>query len=191
MSKIRMIAGVDGVGCGPLAGPVVAGAVILDAKHPIDGLKDSKLLSALQREKLVPIIQQSCLAWSIGRASVDEIDTLNILHATLLAMQRAIEALPIKPQRVLVDGVHLLDIPYPQQAIIDGDKLIPAISAASIIAKVVRDQEMIEYDKTYPDYGFAQHKGYGTKQHLLAIKKYGITSLHRTSFAPVKKFKKT
>jgi ribonuclease HII len=177
-----LIAGVDEVGRGPLAGPVVAAAVILDPDNPIAGLADSKKLSAKCREELFPIIQQQSLAWAVGRAEIHEIDNLNIFQASLLAMQRAILKLPIKPDQVVVDGKHCPDIPYPAEGIINGDQTVPVISAASILAKVIRDLEMIIYDAYYPEYGFAEHKGYGTKQHFAAIKKYNITSLHRRSF---------
>jgi len=180
-----MIAGVDEAGRGPLAGPVIACAVILDVNKPISGLRDSKLLSPKKRELLFAEITQNCLSYAIGRADVLEIDKINILQATLLAMERAINALAVKPEKVLIDGTHCPKINYCMEAIIGGDNLIPAISAASIIAKVTRDREMIELDKLFPEYGFAQHKGYGTKEHLLALRKYGPTSIHRRSFAPV------
>lgn len=185
-----LIAGVDEVGVGPLAGPVVAAAVILDSTRPILGLADSKILSAKKRNALFSIIQNHCLAWALGRAEVAEIDQINILQASLLAMQRAVNALKLQPQHVQVDGKHTPKLAYPVEAIIDGDKKIPAISAASILAKVTRDQEMEELDKIYPEYGFAQHKGYGTKAHLEALKKYGPCPIHRTSYAPVANCKK-
>lgn len=177
-----LIAGIDEVGRGPLAGPVVAAAVILDPNKPIDGLADSKKLSPKRREELFTIIQKQSLAWAIGRAEVHEIDKLNIFHASLLAMRRAALKLPVKPDKVVVDGKHCPDIPYPAEAIINGDQTVPVISAASILAKVIRDLEMQVYDAYYPEYGFAAHKGYGTKQHFAAIKKYNITPLHRRSF---------
>ena len=182
-----MIAGVDEVGRGPLAGPVMAAAVILDPNCPIEGLADSKKLTSKKRNILSDIIKNSCIAWSIGSATVEEIDEINILQASLLAMQRAIESLIIKPSKVQVDGNFLPKINCPGECIINGDSLVPAISAASIIAKVIRDQEMVEYDEIYPEYGFAKHKGYGTKQHLLALHDHGVTSIHRLSFAPVNK----
>ncbi len=151
-----LIAGVDEVGKGPLAGPVVAAAVILDPNKPTEGLADSKKLSFNQREKLFPIIKQACLDWAIGRAEVHEIDNLNILQASLLAMERAVKKLSIKPNRVLVDGKYCPDVPYSVQGIINGDQIVPVISAASILAKVVRDREMIVYDAYYPEYGFAE-----------------------------------
>jgi ribonuclease HII len=180
-----ILAGVDEVGRGPLAGAVVAAAVILHPQQPITGLNDSKKLSEKKRELLAIDIQQKAKAWALGRAEVAEIDTLNILQASLLAMQRAVLALDIAPQQVMVDGKFCPDLPYPTQAIIKGDSLIAEISAASIIAKVARDKEMCELDKQYPQYGFAQHKGYPTKQHRLALQKYGVTPIHRRSYAPV------
>lgn len=186
MASCIIIAGVDEVGRGPLAGPVISAAVILDPKKEIKGLKDSKLLSKKQRDYLFSIIQESCLAWSLGRAEIEEIDNINILQASLLSMQRAIMSLAIKPDHVLVDGLCLPKTPYKAEGIINGDKIVPSISAASIIAKVIRDKEMDEYDKIYPDYGFASHKGYGTKQHLESLQKYGITPIHRKSFMPIK-----
>lgn len=182
-----MIAGVDEVGRGPLAGPVVAAAVVLDPQEPIDGLCDSKKLTPSRREKLDVLIREKSLSWSIGRAEVEEIDAINILQASLLAMKRAIESLEIKPDWVLVDGNRLPDIAHKAEAIIKGDSLVPAISAASIIAKVARDREMSELDAIYPGYGLAQHKGYPTKAHLNALLNLGVTSLHRKSFSPVRK----
>lgn len=181
-----LIAGVDEVGRGPLAGPVVVAAVILDDNSPIIGLADSKKLSPKRREQLFSIIRNNCLCWTVGRAEVKEIDELNILQATFLAMQRAVELLPIKPELVLVDGNCCPQLPYPARAIIRGDATVPAISAASILAKVIRDSEMEAYDKYYPQYGFAKHKGYGTKEHLEALKKYKPAPMHRHSFTPIK-----
>ncbi len=183
---MKLIAGVDEVGRGPLAGPVVAAAVILDHDFPIFGLDDSKKLTAKKREQLAEIIKSTCIAWSLGKASVAEIDSINILQASLLAMKRAIEALSVKPDHIQIDGQHLLKINCSMEAIINGDSLIPAISAASIIAKVARDLEMLEYDSVYPGYGFAKHKGYGTAEHLAALKSLGATPIHRRSFAPVR-----
>jgi len=180
---MKLIAGVDEVGRGPLAGPVVAAAVILN--ESIAGVADSKLLSPKKREFLFPQIQEKCIAWAIGRAEVAEIDELNILQASLLAMQRAINALKVQPDHVVVDGKFCPKINYSAEAIIGGDRTIPVISAASILAKVIRDREMVAYDKQYPEYGFAEHKGYGTKKHFAALAKYGITPIHRRSFAPV------
>lgn len=183
----HLTAGVDEVGRGPLAGPVVAAAVILDPLHQIAGLADSKLLTSKKREVLYEIIKENCLAWAVGSATVEEIDKINILQASLLAMQRAITALNLQPSLVQVDGQFAPQISCAVETVVGGDRLIPAISAASIIAKVVRDREMVEYDAVYPAYGFAKHKGYGTAQHLLALQQFGITPIHRRSFAPVKK----
>lgn len=178
--------GVDEAGRGPLAGPVVAAAVILAPGKRLSGLTDSKLLTPQQRERLFALIQTHALAWAIGRAEVAEIDHLNIFHATLLAMQRAIAALPITPQHVLVDGTHCPPgLPYPCDAIIGGDRKIAAIAAASILAKVTRDREMVTWDQQFPGYGLAQHKGYSTPQHLEALQRLGATPIHRRSFQPV------
>ncbi|OCG05344.1 ribonuclease HII [Gilliamella apicola] len=181
-----LIAGVDEVGRGPLCGDVVTAAVILDPNKPIIGLTDSKKLTEKRREQLFDIIKQNALAWFIARASVDEINELNILHATMLAMQRAVAGLPIKPNFVLVDGNRCPNFDIETQAVIKGDLLVAEISAASILAKVTRDREMVELDKLYPQYGLAQHKGYPTKAHLEAIKEHGINHLYRKGFAPVK-----
>ena len=181
----RWIAGVDEVGRGPLAGDVVAAAVILDPATPIPGLNDSKKLSDKQRQELVMLIKEHALALSIGRSSVAEIDSLNILQASLLAMQRAVEALPRRPQLVYVDGNHLPDWRFQAKAIVRGDAKIPAIAAASVLAKVTRDREMEALDSLYPGYGLAEHKGYPTKQHLEALAKLGPSPIHRKSFAPV------
>jgi len=181
-----LIAGVDEAGRGPLAGPVIAAAVILDPNKPIEGLNDSKQLTEKKREELFEIIQERALAFCIARADVDEIDRINILQATLLAMQRAIAGLSICPDLALIDGNQLPLLTCKAQAIIKGDETEPAISAASILAKVARDREMCLLDKQFPEYGFSQHKGYGTKGHLLALEKYGPCILHRRSFAPVK-----
>lgn len=181
-----LIAGVDEVGRGPLAGPVVAAAVILDDAHPITGLADSKTLSEKRREALAIQIRQQALAYAVGRAEVEEIDKINILQASLLAMQRAVEQLSIMPYRVLVDGKYCPQLNCSVEAIVQGDKKIPAISAASILAKVVRDQEMREMDDLYPGYGFAAHKGYPTRAHQEALQRLGITPIHRRSFAPIR-----
>lgn len=178
-----MIAGVDEAGRGPLAGPVVAAAVVL-CEGGIAGLADSKALSAARRETLFETISMRCLV-GIGQASVAEIDRLNILAATMLAMARAVAALGLDPSEVLVDGNRCPDWRWRARAIIGGDAIEPAISAASIIAKVTRDRLMIEADGTYPGYGFARHKGYGTPQHLAALRQLGPSPIHRTSFAPV------
>lgn len=183
MDFLELHAGVDEVGRGPLAGPVIAAAVILNPNNSITGLKDSKLLTSQKREALAEIIQTKALAYALGRAEVDEIETLNILQASFLAMQRAIEQLTIKPELVLVDGNQCpKNLAYPSKAIIQGDKFIPAISAASIIAKVARDAEMVQYDTLYPGYDFGKHKGYGTQQHRESILKYGPSPIHRRSF---------
>ena len=181
----RWIAGTDEVGRGPLAGDVVAAAVILDPATPIPGLNDSKKLSDKQRQELVILIKEHALALSIGRSSVVEIDSLNILQASLLAMRRAVEALPRPPQLVYVDGNHIPDWRFEAKAIVRGDTKIPAIAAASVLAKVTRDREMEALDSLYPGYGLAKHKGYPTKQHLEALAKLGPSPIHRKSFAPV------
>lgn len=180
------VAGVDEVGRGPLAGAVVAAAVILDPNCKIPGLNDSKLLSAQARVKLDGLIRSGCIAFGIGRAEVEEIDRLNILQATFLAMQRAVSALAVAPAQVLVDGNRCPRLAVPAQAVVGGDRSVAAISAASILAKHHRDQEMIALDAVYPGYGFAQHKGYGTAEHLAALRTLGPTPLHRRSFRPVR-----
>ena len=181
----RWIAGIDEVGRGPLAGDVVAAAVILDPATPIPGLNDSKKLSDKQRQEVVMLIKEHALALSIGRSSVMEIDSLNILQASLLAMRRALETLPRRPQLVYVDGNHLPEWRFQAKAIVRGDAKIPAIAAASVLAKVTRDREMEALDSLYPGYGLAKHKGYPTKQHLEALAKLGPSPIHRKSFAPV------
>jgi ribonuclease HII len=178
-------AGVDEAGRGPLAGPVVAAAVILDELHPIRGLADSKKLTAIRREALYEQIMAKSLCCAIGQASVEEIDTLNILQATLLAMQRAVQGLRLRPVKVLVDGNRLPRLPMLAEAIVGGDARVPAISAASIVAKVTRDRWCIQYHEQYPQYGFAGHKGYGTAEHLAALRTHGACPQHRRSFAPV------
>ena len=180
------IAGIDEVGRGSLAGPVVAAAVILDPNKPIIGLADSKQLPEKRREMLAQQIKQHVLAYAVGQASVAEIDALNILQASFLAMRRAVEQLTIKPSQLLIDGNQMPALPYPTRCIIKGDRKIAAISAASIVAKVTRDHVMINYEKIFPGYGFAKHKGYGTKQHRDALYALGVTIIHRRSFAPVK-----
>lgn len=182
-----MIAGVDEVGRGPLAGAVVTAAVILDPQNPIDGLNDSKKLSEKKRELLADEIKQKALCFAFGRAEVEEIDQLNIFHATMLAMQRAVASLSLTPSKVLVDGNKTPDFGIASEAIIQGDGKIAEISAASIIAKVARDHEMLAADREYPGYGFAKHKGYPTKHHLEAISVLGICPIHRTSYAPVQR----
>ncbi|MCH9770023.1 MAG: ribonuclease HII [Gammaproteobacteria bacterium] len=178
----ELIAGVDEAGRGPLAGPVVAAVVILNAADPIDGLADSKKLSAKRREALYTEITTRAKAYALGRAEVDEIDTLNILQATMLAMQRAVQALAIAPSQVLVDGNRCPELIYPTEAIIGGDDKVAAISAASILAKVTRDREMLVMAEQYPRYGFAKHKGYGTVVHRQALKKWGPCEHHRQTF---------
>jgi ribonuclease HII len=182
----EIMAGVDEVGRGPLAGPVIAAAVILNPESPILGLMDSKKISEKKRNILAIEIQEKAMAWAIGRAEHDEIDSINILQASLLAMKRAVESLSIEPGLVLVDGLYCPDIIFKVEAIIKGDSKIAAISAASIIAKVARDSEMIALDSQYPGYGFSRHKGYPTKMHVDALKELGVSSIHRKSFAPVK-----
>ncbi len=180
-----LMAGVDEAGRGPLAGPVVAAAVILDDLHPIKGLADSKKLTPLRREKLYDEIRAKALCCSIALATVEEIDSLNILQATMLAMKRAVEGLRLKPHKVLVDGNRLPVLDILAEAIVKGDALVPAISAASILAKVYRDRWCDEFHLQYPQYGFAGHKGYGTAAHMAALREHGACPQHRKSFAPV------
>ena len=180
-----LVAGVDEAGRGPLAGPVVAAAVILDDLHPITGLADSKKLTAARREKLYDEIRAKALCCAIAEASVEEIDRLNILQATMLAMQRAVAGLRLKPVRVLVDGNRLPRLDIPAEAIVKGDALVQAISAASILAKVHRDRWCSQIDQEFPHYGFAGHKGYGTALHMAALREHGACVHHRRSFAPV------
>jgi ribonuclease HII len=180
-----LIAGVDEAGRGPLAGPVVAAAVILDDLKPIKGLADSKVLTALRREKLYDEIRAKALCFSIAQASVAEIDSVNILQATLLAMKRAVEGLRLKPVKVMIDGNRLPNLTIMAEAVVGGDALIPAISAASILAKVWRDRWCQDYHLQYPQYGFAAHKGYGTAEHLAALRLHGACPEHRRSFSPV------
>ena len=184
--NVQYIAGVDEVGRGPLVGDVVTAAVILDPNKPIDGLTDSKKLSEKKLALLFDQINENALAVGIGRCSPEEIDELNILHATMLAMQRAVEGLPIQPDFVFIDGNRCPDLTMPSEAIVKGDLRVAEISAASIIAKVTRDREMVELDTRYPQYGFAKHKGYPTKAHFEAIQEYGVTAEYRKSFKPVK-----
>ena len=180
-----LVAGVDEAGRGPLAGPVVAAAVILDDFNPIAGLADSKKLTAVRREKLYDEIRAKALCCSIAEASVEEIDRLNILQATLLAMRRAVEGLRLKPAKVLVDGNRLPVLDVLAEAIVKGDAKVPAISAASILAKVHRDRWCADYDREFPQYGFAAHKGYGTAEHMAALRAHGACPQHRKTFAPV------
>lgn len=183
--KAKLIAGVDEVGRGPLVGAVVTAAVILDPQKPIMGLTDSKKLSEKKRLALAEEIKEKARCWSLGRAEPEEIDSLNILHATMLAMQRAVEGLSITPDFVLVDGNRVPNLSMPAQAVVKGDALVQEISAASILAKVTRDLEMVELDKQFPEYGFAKHKGYPTALHFEKLSQYGATPFHRKSFAPV------
>lgn len=186
-SGYQLIAGVDEVGRGPLVGDVVTAAVILDPANPIVGLTDSKKLSEKKRLALFPEIQEKALAWSVGRCSPSEIDELNILHATMLAMQRAVAGLTIQPDYVLIDGNRVPELSMPGEAVVKGDLRVAEISAASILAKVIRDQEMESLDKQYPQFGFAQHKGYPTKAHFAAIEAHGVIEQHRKSFKPVRR----
>ena len=181
-----LIAGVDEAGVGPLAGPVVAAAVILDpAKKRIRGLRDSKLLPASAREELAMEIRAMALAWALGESCVAEIDSLNIMHATLLAMARAVSALKTAPEVVWIDGLRCPQLDYPARAIVDGDRLIAEIAAASILAKTARDAALVELDRAYPVYGFARHKGYSTREHLAALAAHGPCPAHRRYYAPV------
>ncbi len=180
-----LLAGVDEAGRGPLMGPVVAAAVILDDLHPIKGLADSKVLTALRRDKLYDEIRAKALCFSIAQASAAEIDEINILQATMLAMKRAVEGLRLKPAKVLVDGNRIPTLVIVAEAIVGGDALVPAISAASILAKVWRDRWCQEMDLAYPQYGFASHKGYGTAEHLAALRQHGACPEHRRTFSPV------
>lgn len=180
------IAGTDEVGRGPLAGPVVAAAVILDPKHPIPGLNDSKKLSAARREELAHLIRAHAVSWALAECSAAEIDTLNILQASLLAMARAVAALDPIPEHVFVDGNKVPEIAIPVTAVVRGDQSIQCIAAASIIAKVARDQLMVQYDQAYPGYGFARHKGYPSRAHVEALSRLGVTPLHRRSYRPVR-----
>ena len=180
--QYKFICGVDEAGRGPLAGPVVAAAVILPNGVEIEGLDDSKKLSEKNRERLFPIVCKTALFWGVGQADEDEIDELNILRATMLAMQRAVQALRAIPEFCLVDGNRMPDLPCPGKAVIGGDGLVAGIAAASIIAKVTRDRFMCDLDASYPQFGFARHKGYPTKAHYLAIEQFGTTPCHRRSF---------
>lgn len=185
-----LIAGVDEAGRGPLAGPVIAAAVILDPRHPITGLADSKKLTEKRRDVLFEEIRQHALAWAVARATVPEIDEINILQASLLAMQRAVSKLPVAPQKVIVDGNHCPIFPCEAMAIIKGDQTEPAISAASIVAKVLRDRYMQMLDRRYPQYGFKGHKGYPTVAHVNALREHGVSRVHRLTFGPVRDIKK-
>lgn len=183
---VSLLCGVDEAGRGPLAGAVFAAAVVLDPAHPIRGLADSKVLAESVREKLAVRIKARAIAWAVASASVQEIDAINILRASLLAMRRAVEALGMEPDEVFVDGLHTPDIAFKCRAIVRGDSLVRAISAASILAKTARDAQMIELDQRYPGYGFANHKGYFTPEHAAALKLFGPCEIHRRSFEPVR-----
>lgn len=183
---VKLIAGVDEVGRGPLVGPVVAAAVILPINYHLDGLNDSKKLTEKKRERLYDILMQEAIAIGIGEASAKEIDEINIYQASKLAMMRALKNLKIKPEHVLVDAMPLKEIDIPSTSIIHGDALSLSIAAASVIAKVTRDRMMIELDKKYPEYGFAQHKGYPTKKHLEVLQKYGVLDNYRFTYGPVR-----
>jgi ribonuclease HII len=185
-ASVALLAGVDEAGRGPLAGPVIAAAVILDPANPVTGLRDSKQLSASRRDSLYAEITAKSLAWATGRSEVDEIDAINILQATMLAMQRAVEKLVPAARYALVDGNRCPPLACPAEAVIRGDSRIAAISAASIIAKVTRDREMIALDDVYPGYGLARHKGYPSRKHLEALQRLGVTPIHRRSYAPVR-----
>lgn len=187
MMNDPFVCGVDEAGRGPLAGAVYAAAVILDPARPIAGIADSKTLSEKKRETLAEAIKTHATAWFIAYATVDEIDRLNILQASLLAMKRAVEGLSLVPQQVLVDGLHCPRLDCPVAAIIKGDSKVPAISAASILAKTARDAEMRRLDMEYPQYAFARHKGYPTAEHLALLAQHGVSPVHRRSYAPVKK----
>jgi ribonuclease HII len=182
-----LLCGVDEAGRGPLAGAVFAAAVILDPAHPIDGLADSKKLSEKKRDFLALQIREYALAWAIASASAEEIDRINILQASLLAMRRAVEGLSLVPHEVAVDGLHCPPLAMPARAIVKGDSLVAEISAASILAKTARDAEMLEMHQRYPDFGFDRHKGYPTADHLAAIALHGVTPIHRRSFGPVRR----
>lgn len=186
MNDLLLICGVDEAGRGPLAGPVSAAAVILDPSRPIVGLADSKKLSEKKRNLLAPLIRERALAWAVAYAEVEEIDSLNILQATLLAMRRAVLALPIRPQQVLVDGLYCPQTGIPSEAIIKGDSKVAAISAASILAKTARDELMLKLHAQYPQYGFDGHKGYPTVAHVAALRAHGVSAVHRRSFKPVR-----
>lgn len=181
-----VICGADEAGRGPLAGPVFAAAVILDPLHPIDGLKDSKKLSETKREKLAEEIKQHALAWAIAQCSVEEIDSINILQASMLAMKRAIESLKVTPELALIDGNRCPKLMIASEAIVKGDDKVPAISAASILAKTARDADLLKLHQQYPQYAFDQHKGYPTALHLARLREFGVSPVHRKSYGPVK-----
>jgi len=187
MNESILIAGVDEAGRGPLAGAVIAAAVILDPAYPIEGVTDSKKLTAKKRDRLELEIKAHAVAWAIGRAEVEEIDEINILQASLLAMSRAVAQLSVKPAHVQVDGNQCPSVDCSVEAIVKGDALIPSIGAASILAKVARDRELILLDEQFPEYGFAKHKGYPTKAHFAALEEHGVSPVHRRSFGPVRR----
>lgn len=186
MNKIRLIAGVDEAGRGPLAGPVYAAAVILSLQTPIDGLRDSKSLTTRRRDALFDVIQKNALCWAIASASVEEIDSINILQASLLAMRRAVERLMTQPDEIVVDGLHCPNVCMPARAVVKGDAKEAAISAASILAKVARDREMHTLHEQFPHYRFDLHKGYGTAVHMAALVNHGVTPAHRRSYSPIR-----
>jgi ribonuclease HII len=183
---MKLVCGVDEAGRGPLAGPVFAAAVILDAARPIAGIADSKKLAPARREWVAIEIRAHALAWAVASASVEEIDALNILQASLLAMRRAVEKLAVTPQQVLVDGLHCPRVSMPARAVVRGDATVTAIAAASILAKVARDEEMLARHRALPQYGFDRHKGYPTRAHLDALRAHGVSIVHRRTFAPVR-----
>ena len=185
---MTIVCGVDEAGRGPLAGPVYAAAVILDPARPITGLNDSKKLSEKRREALACRIREGALSWAVASASVEEIDSINILQASLLAMKRAIEKLSVLPREILIDGIYCPEVRMPSKAIVNGDALIPEISAASILAKTSRDAFMLELHNDFPEFGFDRHKGYPTKMHIEALGRLGPSAVHRKSFAPVRAF---
>jgi ribonuclease HII len=182
----QLVCGVDEAGRGPLAGPVYAAAVILSERDPVAGLADSKKLTARRREALAGEIKARAVAWAVAAASVEEIDTINILQASLLAMRRAVERLTVAPAAVLIDGLHCPQLAYPVRAVVHGDATIAAIAAASILAKVERDAAMVELHRRFPDYRFDRHKGYPTEAHLAALRVHGACAAHRRTFAPVR-----
>ena len=184
--SVPFLCGVDEAGRGPLAGAVFAAAVILDPARPVKGLADSKLLDPARRGRLAEAIRRDALAWAVASATVAEIDELNILRASLAAMARAVECLGVDPGEVVVDGLHVPGTRWPERAVVKGDRLVPAISAASILAKTARDAEMAELDLRFPGYGFARHKGYPTPEHLAALRLLGPCEIHRRTFGPVR-----
>ena len=187
MAASRLICGVDEAGRGPLAGPVFAAAVVFHpGRRAPGGMKDSKVLTARQRERLAGVIKARSLAWAVAWASVEEIDALNILQASLLAMRRAVESLGVAPDEVLLDGSHCPELAYPARAVVDGDAKVKVISAASILAKTARDAEMLRLHGRFPQYGFDAHKGYPTREHLEALRRHGVCEVYRRSFAPVR-----